>query len=54
MECNAVIINETCRVNLPMKFFVSFGIIQLKAIGFHLFHRLTIIHSFMIAYNYTK
>ena len=54
MECNAMIINETCRVNLPMKFSVSFGIVQLKAIGFHLSHRLIIIHSFMIPYNYIK
>ena len=42
MNCNAVIINETCHINLSMKFFVPFGIVQFEAIGFHLSHRLII------------
>lgn len=54
MNCNAVIINETCRINLSMKFFISFGIIQFKAIGFHLSHRLIIFTNYIIAYEYMK
>ena len=42
MNCNAVIINETCRINLSMKFLVSFGFVQFEAIGFHLSHRFVI------------
>lgn len=33
-----MIINESCGVYLFMKFFISFGFIQFKTVGFHFNH----------------